>query len=57
MLDALERQWHTASVVATIKGDEVEPWATVQENFDEYLEGEARPKTKDQEWRHLLGLK
>jgi hypothetical protein len=56
MLDAIERQWHTATICAALTGGEVEPWDEVQKRFEEYLSGGVRPKTKDEEMRAALGL-
>jgi hypothetical protein len=56
MLDTVERQWHTASIVGAVKGEEVEPWDDLHARFDEYLNGEQRSRTEDEEKRWLLGL-
>ncbi len=56
MLDLLERQWHTASIVQAIQGGEVEDWWIVQERFDRYLSGEEEAGDKLDEMRQLLGL-
>lgn len=56
MLDLLERQWHTASIVQAIQGNAVEDWQEVQERFDRYLSGEEKEQSKQDEMRGLLGL-
>jgi hypothetical protein len=56
MLDAIERQWHTATICSALADGEVESWDEVQARFEEYLSGETRPKTKDEEMRAALGL-
>lgn len=57
MIDQIERQWHTASVCAAIQGNEIEDWFSLLERFDEYLLGETRPLSEEEERRKLLGLK
>ena len=56
MLDTTERQWHTASICAAVQGREIESWDVIQGRLEEYLSGEMRPKTKDEEMRSQLGL-
>jgi hypothetical protein len=57
MMDAVERHWHTQSVCAAIRGDEIEDWGTVLERFDAYLADREQPLTEEQEKRRLLGLR
>lgn len=56
MLDALERQWHTATIASALGGGEVESWDEVQDRFTEFLSGDVRPKTKEEEMLSQLGL-
>lgn len=56
MIDAVERQWHTASICAAVQGNQVEPWAEVLERFDEYLSGAVKPVTEEEAKRRALGL-
>lgn len=56
MMDAVERQWHTASICAAVRGEVVEDWSDVVGRFEEWLTGETQPLTEEQEKRRLLGL-
>lgn len=56
MIDAVERQWHTASICAAVQGGEIEAWAEVLGRFDEYLSGEVQPVTEEEAKRRALGL-
>lgn len=56
MINAVERQWHTASICAAIQGGKIEEWAEVLDRFDEYLSGEVRAVTEEEAKRRALGL-